>query len=327
MYSPPPGPPDQARRMPPLRPGPRSDTRTHGRRGGEQVADGRIVTCHRTRRPSPRPRRTAGLGAHTRTAPRKRRARGSGVRRRRWCPVLVGISRVIPTAPDQGPRRRVAPSRTRELPAGQRGLLCKPARTHERGCRATEQVSDLICHAGGPGHAALVALVAVLLPGRQGPVTNALSALGQRSMTFSPVRSVAWAVLFSCTLHLQVTSSAVGGRRGGRVADHGPARRPHAPPGRADRPRRRCAASPTGAGRTPRERSRAGGGGPPLRPQGTERLFTRMWCAGMTMSTDRSSPGEGNPVRRKPNGRHRVLSLTRNPRGHRESRRPGRPST
>ncbi len=66
-------------------------------------------------------------------------------------------------------------------------------------------------YAGGLGYAALIALVAVALAGRQGPVTNALAALGQRSLTFYLTQSVAWALLFaSYTLHLQLTSPAVG---------------------------------------------------------------------------------------------------------------------
>ncbi|WP_434739336.1 DUF418 domain-containing protein [Micromonospora sp. SH-82] len=66
-------------------------------------------------------------------------------------------------------------------------------------------------YAGGLGYAALIALVAARLAGRQGPVANALAALGQRSMTFYLAQSVAWAALFSSyTLHLRLTSPAVG---------------------------------------------------------------------------------------------------------------------
>ncbi|GLU48360.1 DUF418 domain-containing protein [Nocardiopsis ansamitocini] len=73
---------------------------------------------------------------------------------------------------------------------------------------ALHQVSG---YAGGLGYAALIALVAVRLTGRPGPVTNALAALGQRSMTFYLAQSVAWAVLFSSyTLNLHQTSPAVG---------------------------------------------------------------------------------------------------------------------
>jgi len=72
---------------------------------------------------------------------------------------------------------------------------------------ALHQVSG---YAGGLGYAAVIALVAVRLAGRRGPVTEALSALGQRSMTFYLAQSVAWALLFSSyTLHLQLTSPAL----------------------------------------------------------------------------------------------------------------------
>jgi uncharacterized membrane protein YeiB len=65
-------------------------------------------------------------------------------------------------------------------------------------------------YAAGFGYAALIALVAVRLSDRQGPVTNALAALGQRSLTFYLAQSVVWAVLFaSYALHLQLTSPAV----------------------------------------------------------------------------------------------------------------------
>jgi uncharacterized membrane protein YeiB len=73
---------------------------------------------------------------------------------------------------------------------------------------ALHQVSG---YAGALGYAALIALVAVRLTGRQGSVTDALAALGQRSMTFYLAQSVAWAVLFSSyTLDLHMTSPAVG---------------------------------------------------------------------------------------------------------------------
>ncbi|MBR8744457.1 DUF418 domain-containing protein [Nocardiopsis sp. MG754419] len=66
-------------------------------------------------------------------------------------------------------------------------------------------------YAGGLGYAALIALVAHRLSARRGPVTEALAALGQRSMTFYLSQSVVWAVLFaSYTLHLQFTSPALG---------------------------------------------------------------------------------------------------------------------
>ncbi|GAA1456645.1 DUF418 domain-containing protein [Nocardiopsis exhalans] len=65
-------------------------------------------------------------------------------------------------------------------------------------------------YAAGFGYAALIALIAVRLSDRRGPVTNALEALGQRSLTFYLAQSVAWAVLFaSYTLHFQLTSPAL----------------------------------------------------------------------------------------------------------------------
>jgi len=73
---------------------------------------------------------------------------------------------------------------------------------------ALHQVSG---YAGGLGYAALIALIAVRCSVRPGPVTNALSALGQRSMTFYLAQSVAWAALFSSyTLNLPMTSPFVG---------------------------------------------------------------------------------------------------------------------
>ncbi|CAL9556066.1 hypothetical protein SUDANB121_04553 [Nocardiopsis dassonvillei] len=51
-------------------------------------------------------------------------------------------------------------------------------------------------YAGGFGYAALIALVAVRLGGRQGPLVRALAATGQRSMTCYLLQSVAWMVLF-----------------------------------------------------------------------------------------------------------------------------------
>ncbi|MGW5874933.1 DUF418 domain-containing protein [Nocardiopsis terrae] len=69
------------------------------------------------------------------------------------------------------------------------------------------QVSGYAC---GFGYAALIALFSARLSERQGPVTGALAALGQRSLTFYLAQSVAWTVLFaSYALHLQVTSPAV----------------------------------------------------------------------------------------------------------------------
>ncbi|MEE2040877.1 DUF418 domain-containing protein [Nocardiopsis sp. CT-R113] len=51
-------------------------------------------------------------------------------------------------------------------------------------------------YAGGFGYAALIALAAVRIGGRRGPVVRALVATGQRSMTCYLLQSVAWAVLF-----------------------------------------------------------------------------------------------------------------------------------
>ncbi|MEU4419626.1 DUF418 domain-containing protein [Actinoplanes sp. NPDC024001] len=91
---------------------------------------------------------------------------------------------------------------------------------HEAGVWAGATPGDLMLatalhqmtgYAGGLGYAALIALVAVRLTDRRGPVTNALTALGQRSMTFYLAQSVAWAVLFSSyTLNLHLTSPALG---------------------------------------------------------------------------------------------------------------------
>ncbi|MBR8745054.1 hypothetical protein DSY14_25680 [Nocardiopsis sp. MG754419] len=51
-------------------------------------------------------------------------------------------------------------------------------------------------YAGGFGYAAAIALVAVAIGGRRGPVVRALAATGQRSMTCYLLQSVAWVVLF-----------------------------------------------------------------------------------------------------------------------------------
>ncbi|MFE3459628.1 DUF418 domain-containing protein [Nocardiopsis aegyptia] len=51
-------------------------------------------------------------------------------------------------------------------------------------------------YAGGFGYAALIALVAVRIGARRGPVVQALAATGQRSMTCYLLQSVAWVVLF-----------------------------------------------------------------------------------------------------------------------------------
>lgn len=55
---------------------------------------------------------------------------------------------------------------------------------------------DLTGYAGGIGLAALVGLVAYRIGGDRGPVTLALSALGQRSLTFYLFQSVVWVALF-----------------------------------------------------------------------------------------------------------------------------------
>lgn len=60
-------------------------------------------------------------------------------------------------------------------------------------------------YAGGFGYAALIALVAVAMGDRRGPVVRALAATGQRSMTCYLLQSVAWVVLFMpYTLNLAV---------------------------------------------------------------------------------------------------------------------------
>ena len=71
---------------------------------------------------------------------------------------------------------------------------------------------QLTGYAAGPGYAALIALVAVHLADRRGPITEALVALGQRSLTFYLAQSVMWTALFSSyTLHLHVSAApAVG---------------------------------------------------------------------------------------------------------------------
>lgn len=51
-------------------------------------------------------------------------------------------------------------------------------------------------YAGGFGYAALIALAAVAIGDRRGPVVRALAATGQRSMTCYLLQSVAWLVLF-----------------------------------------------------------------------------------------------------------------------------------
>ncbi|MBL7255783.1 DUF418 domain-containing protein [Paractinoplanes lichenicola] len=65
-------------------------------------------------------------------------------------------------------------------------------------------------YAGGLGYAALIALLALRLDHRRGPVVDALAALGERSLTFYLAQSLAWALLFSSyALHLRLTSPAV----------------------------------------------------------------------------------------------------------------------
>ncbi|MFW5419889.1 DUF418 domain-containing protein [Nocardiopsis sp. CNT-189] len=53
----------------------------------------------------------------------------------------------------------------------------------------------LVGYAGGFGYAALIALIALRIGDRRGPVVTALAATGQRSMTCYLLQSVAWAVL------------------------------------------------------------------------------------------------------------------------------------
>lgn len=51
--------------------------------------------------------------------------------------------------------------------------------------------------AGGPAYAVLIALWAIRLRGRQGPIVSALQATGQRSLTCYLSQSVVWAVAFA----------------------------------------------------------------------------------------------------------------------------------
>ncbi|WP_394297093.1 DUF418 domain-containing protein [Nocardiopsis prasina] len=51
-------------------------------------------------------------------------------------------------------------------------------------------------YAGGFGYAALIALVAVAIGDRRGPIVRALAATGERSMTCYLLQSVAWVALF-----------------------------------------------------------------------------------------------------------------------------------
>ncbi|GID29450.1 hypothetical protein Abr02nite_44330 [Paractinoplanes brasiliensis] len=74
---------------------------------------------------------------------------------------------------------------------------------------ARTALHQLTGYAGGLGYAALVALIARRLDTRRGPITTALAALGQRSMTFCLTQSLMWALLFSSyTLNLHLTSPA-----------------------------------------------------------------------------------------------------------------------
>ena len=66
-------------------------------------------------------------------------------------------------------------------------------------------------YAGGFGYAAAIALLAVRLDGREGPLVRALAATGQRSMTSYLLQSVAWTVLFMpFTLDLAARLSGLG---------------------------------------------------------------------------------------------------------------------
>lgn len=56
-------------------------------------------------------------------------------------------------------------------------------------------LNTLASYAGGFGYAAAIALVAIRIGDRRGPVTGALVATGQRSMTCYLLQSVAWLVL------------------------------------------------------------------------------------------------------------------------------------
>lgn len=50
---------------------------------------------------------------------------------------------------------------------------------------------------GGIGYAALIALIAVRLGARRGPISLALSAVGQRSLTCYLAQSVVWTLVFT----------------------------------------------------------------------------------------------------------------------------------
>ncbi|MFD3687258.1 DUF418 domain-containing protein [Nocardiopsis sp. NPDC058631] len=66
-------------------------------------------------------------------------------------------------------------------------------------------------YAGGFGYAALIALAAVRLGRRRGPIVQALAATGQRSMTCYLLQSVGWMVLFMpYTLDLASRLSDIG---------------------------------------------------------------------------------------------------------------------
>lgn len=61
---------------------------------------------------------------------------------------------------------------------------------------AAEWLTTVTGYFGGLGYAALIGLAAARLADRPGPVTTALAATGQRSMTCYLLQSVAWLVLF-----------------------------------------------------------------------------------------------------------------------------------
>jgi uncharacterized protein len=58
-------------------------------------------------------------------------------------------------------------------------------------------VHDGTGHFGGFGYAAAIALLAVRIGARRGPLTNAIAAVGQRSMTCYLSQSVVWTVVFA----------------------------------------------------------------------------------------------------------------------------------
>jgi uncharacterized protein len=67
---------------------------------------------------------------------------------------------------------------------------------------------------GGFGYAALIVLIALRLNREQGPITKAVSAVGQRSLTCYLIQSVMWTLVFTPYLadlsdDLTVTTTAV----------------------------------------------------------------------------------------------------------------------